>query len=218
MILYIIILCITKLIEGEITQRERDKTLCYHNILRQITSNCMYPVGRKLNNLTWNKTLEYFAHIYSRPTHSDNVPFLSLTNFCKKADVVQASYEVDQHEGIYQQLSNVTEYFGETSPFGLASHFQRLSVTNKAIQMGCDYGYNNRTVVPTIFVQCFYNHPFEEWFSQPPQEELTCLYRDHSLSFSKCSMESPCNKSPSLICMSFNNYHLFCLILLAVNF
>ncbi|KAF5395976.1 hypothetical protein PHET_07475 [Paragonimus heterotremus] len=76
---------------------------------------------------------------------------------------------------MYELLSNATEYFGKDSPFGLASLFHRLndctncvlllhslsskSATNRATQMGCDYGYNNRTAVPTIIVQCFYDYP-----------------------------------------------------------
>ncbi|KAF7260608.1 hypothetical protein EG68_02272 [Paragonimus skrjabini miyazakii] len=175
-------------------------------------------MGRKLNILTWNKTLEHFAHIYSRPTHLDYATILELSDFCEKTNLMQISYEVDQHEEIYELLSNATEYFGKDSPFGLASLFHRLSATNKATQMGCDYGYNNRTVVPTIFVQCFYDYPLDEWFVQPSPIELKCLYRDDSLSFSRCSVDSPSNKSPDLNRISFKKLHLVCLVLLKINF
>ncbi|KAF7257324.1 hypothetical protein EG68_05970 [Paragonimus skrjabini miyazakii] len=84
--------------------------------------------------------------------------------------------------------------------------------------MGCDYTHINRTVFPFIHILCLYNYPFDEWISQPPQGEEKCLYRDHSLSFSRCNVDSPCNKSFILIHMSFNKIYLFFVILLTINF
>ncbi|KAF5395977.1 hypothetical protein PHET_07476 [Paragonimus heterotremus] len=98
MIQYILILCTVGMSKCELTQTERDKILCYHNTLRQITSNCMSSVGRKSNILTWNKTLEHFAHIYSRPTHPDYATMPELSDFCEQTNIMQISYEVDHHE------------------------------------------------------------------------------------------------------------------------
>ncbi|KAF5394752.1 hypothetical protein PHET_10353 [Paragonimus heterotremus] len=98
MILCILMLFTVGASKCELTQRERDKTLCYHNTLRQITSNCMHPVRRKLNDLTWNKTLEYFAHVYSRLTFIYDEHIVDLTAFCKKTNLIQIPYNVDQYE------------------------------------------------------------------------------------------------------------------------
>ncbi|KAF5397333.1 hypothetical protein PHET_09065 [Paragonimus heterotremus] len=98
MILCMLILCTVVVNKSELTQRERDKTLCYHNTLRQITSNCMYPGRIKVNNLTWNKTLEYFAHVYSRPAHIYDEYIIDLTRFCDKTNLLDILYEVDRYE------------------------------------------------------------------------------------------------------------------------
>ncbi|KAF5396068.1 hypothetical protein PHET_11267 [Paragonimus heterotremus] len=101
MILWMLIFCAVVVSKGELSRTEKDKTLCYHNTLRQITSNCMYPVGRKVNDLvsTWNKTLEYFAHVYSRPTYIYDEHIANLMDFCRKANLIQISYRADHHEG-----------------------------------------------------------------------------------------------------------------------
>ncbi|KAF5396957.1 hypothetical protein PHET_09998 [Paragonimus heterotremus] len=98
MILCMLVVCTVVVSEGELTQTERDKTLCYQNTLRQITSNCMYPGRVKVNNLTWDKTLEYFAHIYSRPTHIYDDYIIDLAKFCEKTNLLDVPYEVDQYE------------------------------------------------------------------------------------------------------------------------
>ncbi|KAF5396067.1 hypothetical protein PHET_11266, partial [Paragonimus heterotremus] len=102
---------------------------------------------------------------------------------------------------IYELLSNVTDYFGKSSPFELASIFHRL-----------EPGKPTCNSELTIF-----NFRFKEWSAQPSQKELRCLYRDPSLSFSKCNVDPPCNKYPGLIDKPFSKLRLFCLILLTIN-
>ncbi|KAF5396858.1 hypothetical protein PHET_09935 [Paragonimus heterotremus] len=92
------------------------------------------------------------------------------------------------------------------------------SVTNKVTQMGCDYAYAGRMGLKTLEVLCFYNYPLDEWYNLSSRNIAKCLYNDHSLSFSKCNVDSPCNKYPGLVRMSFNKLHLFCLIFLITNF
>ncbi|KAF7258031.1 hypothetical protein EG68_04287 [Paragonimus skrjabini miyazakii] len=122
MILCILILCTVVVSKGELTQKERDKTLCYHNTLRQITSNCIYPMRRK----KWNKTLEYFAHVYSKPIHVDKLRIIKMSDFCEKANIIPIYYDVDQYEEIYEQLSNVTQYFDVSSESDLPEYFYRM--------------------------------------------------------------------------------------------
>ncbi|KAF5398379.1 hypothetical protein PHET_08251 [Paragonimus heterotremus] len=33
------------------------------------------------------------------------------------------------------------------------------SATDRATQVGCDFAYTNKTVVPAIYILCFYNYP-----------------------------------------------------------
>ncbi|KAF5396859.1 hypothetical protein PHET_09936 [Paragonimus heterotremus] len=94
MILCMLIFCTVVVSKGELTQTERDKTLCHHNILRQITSNCMYPGRIKI----WNKTLEYLAHVYSRPAHTYDEYMIDLTRFCEKTNLLGIIYGVDRYE------------------------------------------------------------------------------------------------------------------------
>ncbi|KAF7235566.1 hypothetical protein EG68_11370, partial [Paragonimus skrjabini miyazakii] len=119
---------------------------------------------------------------------------------------------------IYELLSKVPEHFNEDALQGLPTYFYHLSATDRATQVGCDYAYTNKTVVPAIYILCFYNYPLDEWFAQLAQGKGKCLYRDHSLSFSKCNVDSPCNKSFSLIHVSFNKHYFIFLILLTINF
>ncbi|KAF7258032.1 hypothetical protein EG68_04288 [Paragonimus skrjabini miyazakii] len=73
------------------------------------------------------------------------------------------------------------------------------SVMNKVTQMGCDYANTDGSTLKTLRILCFYNYPVDDWFDLPTRNIAKCLYNDHSLSFSKCSVDSPCNKSPGLI-------------------
>ncbi|KAF7260610.1 hypothetical protein EG68_02274 [Paragonimus skrjabini miyazakii] len=189
---------------------------------------------RKVNNLTWNKTLEHFAHIYARPTHIYDEHIIDLMYFCQRENIIQIPYNVDQYEEIYEQLSNVTEYFDKPSDLGLPAYFFHLiitlfvrsyvprmfpkSATNKVTQMGCDYAHANWRILKTLRILCFYNYPLDEWDALPSRNIAKCLYNDNSLSFSKCSVDSPCSKHPGLIRISIHTLHLFCLILLTVNF
>ncbi|KAF5394631.1 hypothetical protein PHET_10865 [Paragonimus heterotremus] len=99
MVQYTLIFYTALVISGELTQKQKDKTLCYQNTLRQINSNCISPEGRKLTSLTWNKTLEHFAHVYSLLTYFDDVTIPGLVDFCMKAKITYINFEVDQYEG-----------------------------------------------------------------------------------------------------------------------
>ncbi|KAF7258035.1 hypothetical protein EG68_04291 [Paragonimus skrjabini miyazakii] len=178
----------------------------------------MHPVRRKLNHLTWNKTLEYFARVYSRLTHIYDEHIVDLTAFCKKTNLIQIPYNADQYEEIYEMLSNVTEYFDVPSDLDLPAPFYHLSATNKVTQMGCDYAHTEGRTLKLLRILCFYNYPVDDWFAKPSRKIAKCLHRDHSLSFLKCSVDSPCNKSPIPIRMSLDKLHLFCLVLLKINF
>ncbi|KAF5397166.1 hypothetical protein PHET_09945 [Paragonimus heterotremus] len=230
-----LILCAVPLIKSELTQNEKEKTLCFHNTLLQIMSNCISPVRRKVNTLTWNKTLEYFAHVYSMRTYFEDVTIPDRDEFERKADIIATAYEVDHYEGLYEILPKVTEHYSDNIESDLPKQFYRLiehgystftillhrispkSSTNKATQMGCDYAYTNRTVVPAIHILCFINCPYHVIFGRPARGKVSCLYRDHSVSFSKCKLDTPCNNSPGLTRMSLNTFRLFCLILVIIE-
>ncbi|KAF5396676.1 hypothetical protein PHET_10311 [Paragonimus heterotremus] len=84
---------------------------------------------------------------------------MDLTRFYDKTNLLGIPYEVDRYEEIYEQLSNVTNYFDVPSESGLTEYFYHLSVTNKVTQMGCDYAYAGRMGLKTLEVLCFYNYP-----------------------------------------------------------
>ncbi|KAF5396124.1 hypothetical protein PHET_11079 [Paragonimus heterotremus] len=99
MLLYTLIFCTSLVAFGELTQKEKDKTLCYQNTLRQIISNCISPERRKLPRLTWNKTLEHFAHVYSRHIHFMDMTITDLVDFYMKEKIAPIFCDVDQYEG-----------------------------------------------------------------------------------------------------------------------
>ncbi|KAF5395802.1 hypothetical protein PHET_11363 [Paragonimus heterotremus] len=159
MLLYTLIFCTALVIAGELTQKEKDKLLCYQNTLRRIISNCISPAQRKLTRLRWNKTLEYFAHVYSVHTQIRDITIPDLMSLCWKAKLTPITFEVDQYERIYELLSKVPEHFNEVALQGMPTLFYRLSARDRATQMGCDYAYNRRKVVPAIHILCLYNYP-----------------------------------------------------------
>ncbi|KAF7257323.1 hypothetical protein EG68_05969 [Paragonimus skrjabini miyazakii] len=75
---------------------------------------------------TWNKTLEHFAHVYSRHIHSMNAIIPGLSVFCRKAKIAPILWNVDQYEGIYGLLSKVPEYFRREALQSLPTYFYRL--------------------------------------------------------------------------------------------
>ncbi|KAF7237567.1 hypothetical protein EG68_10886 [Paragonimus skrjabini miyazakii] len=118
--------CTIILIAGELTQKDKYKTLCYQNTLRQIISNCISPERKKLPSLAWNKTLEYFAHVYSRHIQLMDITIADLVDFYRKAKIVPIFCEVDQYERIYEFLSKVPEHYGKNALQGLPTYFYRL--------------------------------------------------------------------------------------------
>ncbi|KAF5396546.1 hypothetical protein PHET_10450 [Paragonimus heterotremus] len=181
--LYTLVLCILVVIEGKLTQKEREKTLCFHNTLLQEFSNCMSLAGRKVNILVSNRQNTFEGYILQ----------------------------------LYGTLPNVTEHYSDNINWDLPTYFYRLSSTNKVTQMGCDYAYTNRTVVPPIFILCFFNCPYHDFYGRPARGKVSCLYRDPSLSFSKCNVDTPRNNSPGSIRLPSNMFHLFCLILAIIG-
>ncbi|KAF5398014.1 hypothetical protein PHET_08708 [Paragonimus heterotremus] len=117
--LYTLFLCILFMVKGELTLKEKEKTLCFHNTLLQITSNCISSGKEKLHSLVsikqisfrgyvlpafvyfqkWNKTLEYFAHVYAMRTYFEDVTIPDIEDFRLKANIISITYEVDQYEG-----------------------------------------------------------------------------------------------------------------------
>ncbi|KAF7257327.1 hypothetical protein EG68_10002 [Paragonimus skrjabini miyazakii] len=168
-----LILCVILLIKGELTQNEKEKTLCFHDTLLQMTSNCRSVAKRKVNTLKWNKTLEYFAHVHARNTYFEDLTIPKIWDFRSKANIVSMDYEVDQYEGLYEMLPNVTKYYDKKGGGLLATFFYRLTSTNKTTQMGCDYTYTNRTVVPAIHILCFFNFPLSVQLSK----DMPSLFR-----------------------------------------
>ncbi|KAF5394689.1 hypothetical protein PHET_10618 [Paragonimus heterotremus] len=162
MILYTLLFCTLMLTKCELTQEEKDKTLCFHNIVRQITSNCESSTKRKVNSLVSFKRILFGAYISQ----------------------------------LYYILRNVTKYYGENVDSGLPVNFYRLKFQLKTFSSNIRY---------------------YDFFAQPGGGEGKCLYHDHSLSFWRCNVDTPCNTSSGFTCTFFNVFHLLCLILVIIE-
>ncbi|KAF5396199.1 hypothetical protein PHET_10792 [Paragonimus heterotremus] len=75
---------------------------------------------------TWNKTLEHFAYVYTRHSHSGDKLIPSLSSFCRKAKIAPIYWTADQYEVIYGMLSKVPENFRKQNPQNLPTFFYRL--------------------------------------------------------------------------------------------
>ncbi|KAF5397083.1 hypothetical protein PHET_09787 [Paragonimus heterotremus] len=99
MMWYALILCDLLVIKGELTQKEKEKTLCFHDTLLQMTSNCRSTVKRKVNTLKWNNTLQHFARVYVQRTYFEDVNIPELHKFHIEANIISTEYKVDKYEG-----------------------------------------------------------------------------------------------------------------------
>ncbi|KAF5398615.1 hypothetical protein PHET_08395 [Paragonimus heterotremus] len=93
-----ILLCILFAVEGEITQLERERTLCILNEIRREFLNC-YPSKSALSTkLKWNLTLEYYANVYSRHLCMKDRNIPRAYDFNEYKDLTFMDAELDKYD------------------------------------------------------------------------------------------------------------------------
>ncbi|KAF5399459.1 hypothetical protein PHET_07109, partial [Paragonimus heterotremus] len=158
---------------------------------------------------TWNTTLEHFA----TRTFLQDVTGLELEEFHKKANIVSIDYEVDRYEELYGMLPNVTKYYGRNVDWVLPIFFHRL-LNNTEREWSVEF---IQTKKQRHRKTTSLNFRYYDYITHPPRGKVKCLYRDPSLSFSKCNVDTPCNNSPGLTRLSSNTFHLFYLVLVIIE-
>ncbi|KAF5401339.1 hypothetical protein PHET_05282 [Paragonimus heterotremus] len=189
-----ILLCILFAAEGEITQLERERTLCILNEIRREFLNCFPSKSALSTKLKWNLTLEYYANVHSRHLCMEDRNIPGAYDLNKYKDLTFMEAELDKYDYFYRELWNARAYYTGIGTASIHERFITFALGDQTKEVGCDHYFCRGTTN----ILCFYDFPNKPSWNREARYQY-CNDSTRLIAHAECNAGSTRNRASGLV-------------------